>query len=536
MNRRRFVTLGSAALAGAWLAGCGGREAHVVQATRDGILIRGNGAEPEALDPHIVRGVSEWTIIGALFEGLVRPDPATLRPIPAAAESWAVSPDGLTYTFRLRAGLRWSDGSALTAEDFVWSARRLTDPSMGSAHVEDTLIFVRGVRDLIAGRGGWDQVAIRALDERTIEFGLDHPVPFFPSALAAFYPVPRATVEKFGGWTDRSSAWTRAGNMVCNGPFLLTRWEQNQDIQCRRNPQYWDVAAVRLNGVTFLPYDNPAAEELAFRSGQLHLTYGVPLQKIETYQRDEPEVLKIVPDLGNYFYSLNTTRPPFNDARIRRAFSLATDRESLVRNVVRGGKVAANAFTPPDLAGYTARPRLRYDPAAARALLAEAGFPDGRGFPRVELLIDSRDSHRAIAEAMQAMWNAAIGVRVELRNEEPRVLVSSKRSMQFDLSRGSWNASYLDPWFFLSPWVTGGLYNESQWSDPRYDALIAAATKEANPTARLDLLRNAEDVLLEELPIIPLYWSTQVFLLSPHVKGYTAQPFADRAIKSLWLE
>ncbi len=530
------MALGSAALAGAWLSGCSNRESRATAATRDGILLRGNGSEPEALDPHVVRGSSEWTVMAALFEALVRPDPDTLEPIPAAAESWIVSPDGLTYTFRLRAGLRWSDGSPLTAQDFEWSARRLTDPSMASAHVEDTLIFVRGVRAYIAGQGTWEQVAIRATDERTIEFVLEHPVPFFPSALAAFYPVPRTTVEKFGGWTDRSSAWTRAGNLVSNGPFLLTRWEQNNDIQCRRNPHYWDAAQVRLNGVTFLPYENPSTEEIAFRNGQLHLTFGIPLQKIETYQREQPDALKIVPDLGNYFYTLNTTRPPFNDLRVRRAFSLATDRESLVRNVLRGGKVAANAFTPPGLGGYTANPRLAHDPEAARALLAEAGFPGGRGFPRVELVIDSRDNHRAVAETMQQMWNAALGVRVELRNEEPRVLVSSKRAMQFDLIRGSWNASYLDPWFFLSPWVTGGLYNEAQWSDARYDALIAEAMGQVNPTARLDLLRRAEDVLLEQLPVLPLYWSTHVFLLAPEVKGYTGRPFADRAVKALWLE
>ena len=531
------MTLGGAAMAAWWLSGCGARESRARVAAREGMLLRGNGTEPEALDPHLVRGAPEWAVVSALFEGLTVLDPVTLTPAPGVAERWDRSPDGRTYTFFLRQDARWSDGTAVTAEDFAWSARRLCAPAIGSAHVEDTLIFVRGVKAFIEGRGPWEDVGIAVIDPHTLRFTLERPTPFFPGALTSFYPVPRAVVEKFGDWTDRASAWTRAGNLVGNGPFVLSRWVQNQEIVCLKNPAYWDARAVRLQGVTFFPFENPATEETAFRNGQLHVTSSLPLQKIESYQREQPEVLKIVSDLGNYFYTLNTTKPPFNDVRVRRAFSLATDRDRLVGQVVKGGKVPATAFTPPDLGGYTAHARLRYDVEAARALLAEAGFKDGQGLPAVELVIDSRDYHRVIAEALQQMWREALGVRVNLRNEETRVLIASKRAMQFDLIRGSWNAvTYQDPWYFLSPWVTGGLYNEARWSDPSYDALLAAAADETDGTTRLARLREAEDRLLAEMPVLPLFWGTQVFALATEVKGYTGKPFADRALKSLWLE
>lgn len=537
ISRRDFLQKSALACGAVWLAGCAKRESAAGRAIREGILLRGNGTEPESLDPQTVRGAAEWTIMAALYEGLTVLDPATLAPVPGTAERWTVSPDGLTYTFTLRTGLQWSNGDALTAEDFVWSARRLITPELASAHVEDTLAFVRGVTDFAAGRtGDFSTVGIRATDARTVEFTLSHPTPFFPSALVLFYPVHRASIEGAGAVTDRGAAWTRPGAMVSNGPFALARWQPNLEVAVVKNPRYWDAARVQLSGVTFFPFENPATEETAFRNGQLHLTSSLPLQKFEVYQREAPDLLQVVPDLGNYFYTFNVTAPPFNDPRVRQALSLATDRESLVRNVIRGGKQAATAFTPPNLGGYTAHPRLRFDAAAARALLAAAGFPGGAGFPRVELLIDSRDFHRVIAEALQQMWRRELGVAVELRNEETRSLIASKRAMQFGLVRGSWNANaYQDPWFFLGPWVTGGLYNEARWSSPAYDALLGRAQRTAAPAERLDWLRQAEDVLLEEMPVLPLYWGTQVFLKSRAVTGYSGRPFGDRSVKWLGL-
>jgi oligopeptide transport system substrate-binding protein len=538
----RFPVLKPAVWIGLWaavvmLSACGRREAPVERGIREGVLLRGNSSEPESLDPHLVRGAVEWTIVGSLFEGLVATDPETLAPVPAAAESWTVAADGKTYTFRLRDGLTWSDGFPLTAEDFVYGARRLLAPRLGASHAENNLFFVAGAREYQAGRtSDFSGVGVRAPDPQTVVFELERPTPFFPSSLCLFFPVPRHVVERFAPMDERRSGWTRAGNLVGNGPFVLREWRANQELVLARNPRYRDAGQVRLREVRFRPIENPSVEENAFRSGQLHLTSSVPLQKIEAYARDPSQVLKTVDDRGVYFYSLNVARAPLDDVRVRRALALTVDREALVARVIKGGKRAANHFTPPGISDYVPPPTLRFDPAEGRRWLAAAGYPEGKGFPPLELLVDARDHHRLVAEAVQAMWRAHLGVAVTLRSEETQVLNASKRGMDFQMVRGSWNATtYQDPFYFLGAWTTGALYNESRWSDARFDAWIER-TWTADEAARRVAFAEAERILLEEVPAIPLFFSTQVILVHPAVRGWRPRPFADRRLKDLWLE
>jgi oligopeptide transport system substrate-binding protein len=522
-----------------FLGGCSRRETAVERGNREGILYKGSGTEPESIDPHVVRGITEWTIVGSLFEGLTVPAPDTDGPAPGVAEGWDVSADGLVYTFHLRPEARWSDGDPVTAEDFAYSAQRLLAPAMGSAHAEDTLMFIRGARAFQTGRlTEFSGVGVRVVDARTLEITLEHPAPFFPEALFQFYPVKRAVIEKFGAMTDRDSAWTKPGNFVGNGPFTLGSWRPGQELVIVKNPRYWDAAHVRLHEVHFLPYENPATEETAFRNGQLHLTYGVPMAKLASYQREQPGVLKTVPDFGNYFYSLNVKRPPFNDPRVRRALAFAIDRDALAHRILGGGREPATSFTPPGLGAYRAPEGLvRFDPAEAKRLLAEAGFPEGRGFPHLEILIDSRDPHRLVGETVQQMWRQHLGIDIGLRNEETRALIASKRAYDFDLVRGSWNASsYRDPHYFLVSWLTGGLYNEAGWSDAKFDALIDGAVRAADPARRLTLFRDAEAEMLQEMPVIPLFYSAETFLMAPSVHGWSGRPFSDRLFKLMWLE
>ncbi len=518
-------------------AGCGRRETNVTRGNRDQVLYRGNASEPESLDPYLVRGAVEWTIVGGLFEGLVTPDLATLEPRPGVAERWEISADGMTYTFHLRADAAWSDGSHVTAQDFEYGARRMLAPKLGAAHAENTLHFVRGSRDYQAGRTtDFATVGVKARDARTLEITLARPTPFFLSALYLFFPVPQAAVEKFAPMDQRVNNWIRPGNLVSNGPFRLKAWRQNQGVIVERNPRYWDAASVRLKEIHFLPIENASAEENAFRTGQLHLTSAVPLNKIEVYAREQPDALKVVSDRGVYFYSLNVTKPPLNDRRVRQALSLAVDRERLTQQVVKAGTQPAFHFTPPGIGSYTARGRAAFDPERARARLAEAGFPGGQGWPKVELLVDAREQHRVIAEAVQQMWRKELGIEVTLRNEETQVLNASKRSMDFQMVRGSWNATtYQDPFYFLGAWQTTGLYNEAKWSSAEFDRAIEA-TWTTDAAAREAAFQRAEEIFLEELPAIPLFFSTQAILMSPSVKGWQPKPFADRRLKQLWLE
>jgi oligopeptide transport system substrate-binding protein len=519
------------------LAGCAKRETPVEAGIRDQILRRGNASEPESLDPHLVRGAVEWTIVGSLFEGLVIPDHHTLEPRPGVAESWTISPDGLTYRFTLRAAAKWSDGTTVGAEDFVYSAKRLLAPKLGAAHAENNLVFVKNARAYQAGRlSDFAAVGVRALDARTLEFELERPAPFFLSALYLFFPVRQAVLEKFAPMDQRRSDWIRAGNLVGNGPFALKSWRPNQGLVLERNPHFWDAAQVRLREVHFSPIENPSVEENAFRNGLLHLTSFVPLSKIAVYEKEQPDVLHTVDDRGIYFYSLNVAVPPLNDVRVRQALSLAIDRESLTRGVIKGGKKAATHFTPVGMGDYAPRALLRFDPAEARAKLAAAGFPGGKDFPPLELMIDAREHHLIVAEAVQQMWQRHLGIEVKLLNQETQVLNAAKRTMDFQLVRGSWNATtYQDPIYFLGAWHTAGLYNEAKWSNAEYDRLIEA-TWTPDVAKRNAAFRQAEEVLLRELPAIPLYFSTQVILKHPSVKGWVPRPFADRRLRYLYLE
>ncbi|MBC8040591.1 MAG: peptide ABC transporter substrate-binding protein [Opitutaceae bacterium] len=516
------------------VGGCGRRETEVEAGNREGILYRGNSTEPESLDPYLVRGQVEWTIVGGLFEGLVVPDTATLEPRRGTAESWTISEDGLTYAFQLRDGVKWSDGSPLTAEDFVFSARRMLSPKLGSSHAENNLFFVKGARDYQAGRStDFATVGVRAVDARTVEFTVERPTPFFLSALYLFFPTQRSSIEAIGAMDDRGTAWTRPGKLVGNGAFTLKEWRPNQGVILAKNANYWDAAAVKLNEIHFLPIESVSVEENAFRTGQIHMTSAVPLSKVEVYAKEQPEALKVVDDRGIYFYALNVTKAPLDDRRVRQALSLTVDREQLVKQVIKGGKKAAWNFTPPGTGGHVAEPSLRFDPEKARALLAEAGFAGGKGFPPIELLVDAREMHKVIAEALQQMWRQHLGIEVVLRNEETQVLIASKRTMNFNLSRGSWNATtYQDPYYFLGAWRTGGLYNEAKWSNAEFDRLIDS-TWTTDTAARAEAFRKAEALFLEELPAIPLFFSTQVILVNPHVRGYQPYPFADRRLKNL---
>ncbi len=520
-----------------FLAGCGSRETPVERGNREGILYRGNATEPESLDPHLVRGQVEWTIVGGLFEGLVTPDAATLEARPGVAERWEVSEDGLIYTFFLREDAKWSDGAAVTAKDFYFGAKRMLSPRLGSAHPENNLFFVKNARAYQAGTiTDFAEVGVKAPDARTVVFTLERPTPFFLSALYLFFPTQRAAVERHGDFDDRGNPWARPGGLVGNGPFKLKEWAYGQRIVVERNPAYWDAAAVGLNAIHFLPIESAQVEETAFRTGRLHITATVPASRIETYLAQENSPLRQVDDRGVYFYTVNVNKAPMNDVRVRRALAMAVDREQLARVVLRGGREPATSFTPPGMGGYTAKALTSFNPERARALLAEAGYPGGAGMPVIEVLFDSREYHRVIAEAVQGMWRRELGVQVTLRNEETQVLIASKNRKDFHLARGSWNATtYQDPFYFLGAWQSEALYNEAGWSNAEFDTTIEA-TWTADAAARDAAFQRAEEIFLEEYPVIPLFYSTQLYLAAPEVTGLLSKPFADRRLKLLGLD
>lgn len=520
------------------LAGCGPGGTLVDRSTSEGVLLVGNGAEPQNLDPHTVTGVPEHRVCSALFEGLVNLDTATLEPVPGVAESWTISEDKTVYTFALRPEAKWSNGDPVTAEDFAYSWRRILSPALASEYAY-MLFCIKNARAFNEGTlADFGQVGVEVVDNRTLRVTLENPTAYFLSMQShtSWLPVHRGTIERFGRMDERGTKWTRPENFVGNGAFTLKTWLPNELIVCEKNPQYWDAENVRLNAVWFYPIEDILTEERMFRSGRLHFSENVPIDKIEVYQQKRPDVIHIDPYFGTYYYRLNVTRKPFDDPRVRRAFAMAIDRESLVKNVVKGGRIPAGNMTPPDPNGYTCASSIGLDVEAARTLLAEAGYPNGQGFPKTELLYNTSENHRQIAEAVQHMWKTHLNIHVELLNQDWKVYLSSMTTLDYNIARSGWIGDILDPINFLECFTTGNGNNRTGWSSAAYDDLIAQASRAPDEQARFELFQKAERLLLDEMPFVPLYFYTRVYLRSPDVKGWHSNLLGYISFKDLYLE
>ncbi|MBA4149701.1 MAG: peptide ABC transporter substrate-binding protein [Verrucomicrobia bacterium] len=518
--------------------GCGGRQSRVEHGNQNQILHYGNGTEPQDLDPQIVTGVPEHHIIIALLEGLVMPHPKTLEPQPGVAETWKVSDDLKTYTFNLRKDAKWSNGDTLNAHDFVKSYQRMLTPTL-AAEYSYMLHVMENAEDFNTGKiKDFSQVGVKALDDHTLQIQLNSPTPYFLSLLShySWFPVHLPTIEKHGAIYERGNRWTRPENYVGNGPFTLAQWKRNQVIVVKKSPTYWDANTVRLNEIHFYAIESDDTEERAFRSGQMHITQTVPLTKIEVYKKDNPHLIRIDPDLGTYYYRFNTRKAPLDDRRVRRALAMAIDRDSIVKNVTRGGQIPAHNFTPPETAGYTSDANVPYDIAGAKKLLAEAGYPDGKGLPPVEILFNTSEAHRTIAEAIQQMWNKELNVNARLVNQEWKVYLDSQQHGNYQISRAGWKGDYPDPNTFLDMWLTDGANNQTGWSNPEYDRLIQEAGRTADRDKRFDLFRKAEAILIDELPMLPIYFYTRVYLIHPSVQGWYPNILDNHPYKHVHLE
>lgn len=479
----------------------------------------GNGAEPKDLDPHLSTGVPEFHIIQNIFEGLVGKDPKTLEAIPGVAESWTSSKDGLQFVFLLRKNAKWSNGDLVTAADFVYSWARLLTPELASEYayqgyyVKNGKAFNEGkIKDV-------NQLGIKALDANTLKITLENPTPFFLSLLYhhSLYPVHQKTVDTHG------QRWTRPENIVTNGAFLLDRWEMNKIVSIKKNDSYWDAATVKLTGANFYPTDNLDTEEKMFRRGELHATNEIPLEKIPTWQADKSGVYQHGPYLGNYFYWINVTKAPLDNKLVRKALNLGFDRDRVTRYVTRAGQVPAQFFTPPGSAGFNPKAILPSDGSRieeARKLLAQAGFPGGKGLAPIEILYNSHPGHKKIAEALQEMWKENLGIEIKLFNQEWKVYLDSMRTKNFQLGRQGWIGDYNDPNTFLDMLMTDNGNNRSGWGSPVYDAIMEKAAKERDQVKRLALFQEAENIILEELPVIPIYIYTRNYLKQPNVAGW----------------
>jgi oligopeptide transport system substrate-binding protein len=484
------------------LSGCARREVPA-----DLTII--NGGEPESLDPALVTGQVEIRAVQGLFEGLTRLDPKTGRPIPGLAENWDTSPDGRSYTFHLRTNLTWSTGEPMTASDVVYSWIRALNPATASGYA-GLMFCLKNARDFNAGKSkDASLVGVQALDPFTVRVELEQPAAFFPDvcALPVADVVPRRTIEKLG---DR---WLMAKPLPVSGPYQLVYWRLNDKIRLQKNPRYWDAANTRSEIIDLLPVGSPNTALNLYECGQADIVWDkelVPGQLLDVLLR-RPD-FHAFSYLGGYFIRFNVTRKPFDDPRVRQALALAIDKERIVKKITRAGEQPASHLVPDGTAHYTSPAGLRYDPALARKLLAEAGYPGGRGFPRFEYVFSASASggdklHENIAIELQQMWHDELGVQMDLRQMEAKIFYTAQAHLDFDLSRSSWTGDYDDANTFLGLFTSDDGNNRTGWKNARYDALIAEANEQTDLNVREKLLQRAETILVrDELPVIPLYF------------------------------
>jgi oligopeptide transport system substrate-binding protein len=521
-----------------FLIGCSSSLSPVDDGLEKQIFHFGNGSEPQGIDPHIVTGVPEHHILISLCEGLTIPNPFDDENLPGAAESWTVSDDGKIYIFKLRKNGKWSNGDPVTADDFVWSWQRILTASLGSQY-PDMLYYLEGAQEYHTGEtNDFSTVGVKAIDSHTLEVKLKAPTPFFTGLLSHYstWPVHKETVLKHGSIDDRNGEWTRPGNFVCNGAFSLKSWELNNKIVVEKNPMYWDASTVQLNEIHYYPVSNVMTEDRMFRAGQLHVTSTLPSQKCPVYIEEGNPDLRIDPYMGTYFYRLNTTNPNLNDIRVRKALAYSIDRKLLVEKVTKCGQIPAYSFTPPGSNGYEPTTSILFDPALARELLAEAGYDSENLFPKLEILFNTNEDHRKVALAIQQMWQQNLGIEVELVNQDWKVYLSREMVGDFQVSRAGWIGDYQDPNTFLDLMRPNRGNNKTGWENYEYDSLVAKANSTNDQALRYQLLDEAEKILIENMPIIPLYTYVRSYQLSPDVKGYNPHILDHHHPKFIYLE
>jgi len=436
--------------------------------------------------------------------------------IPGMAESWTETPDGLTYTFHLRPGIKWSNGDPVTAYDFLNSWERVLNPLTASEYAYQLYYLVNAEAYGTGKLKDFSQVGVKAPDDHTLVVTLAHPTAYFLelTSFQTLVPVHLPTVKKYG------KDWIKPGKMVSNGPYVLKEWRLNDYVLVEANPYYW--RPVPVHRIKVLPTNNPMTCFNLFYSHKTDLildTRSIPSILVQDI-KDKP-YFHANPFGATSFLRFNVKRKPFDDARVRKALALALDKEDIVTKITRAGEPVANTLVPPGNAGYTPPQGLVYDVAAARQLLAEAGYPNGQGFPDVNILYAERGISQQVAEEMQALWKRDLGIgSIHLRGQEWKVYLNTQQEIDFDLCLSAWIGDYNDPQTFIDMFVTDGGNNDTGWGDPQYDQMLATSENTADPAKRMQILSGMEKILVvDEVPIVPIYFWVGMSLYDPEKVG-----------------
>lgn len=428
--------------------------------------------------------------------------------------------------------------------EFDWP--ETLEPGHRALILERFIAFRRDPFDLWEKAG----VGVVAQSEFVLRLELEKPAPYLLGMLShySWFPVHPPTIEKHGGMTLRDSPWTRPENIVTNGPFRLVDWQINRHLHVVKREDYWDADTVRLRGIYFYPIDNVETEQRAFRDGYVHVTSTVPTHRIEFNRKHYPNNQRFDAYLGIYYYRFQVSPPEdgdslektairaaMSDKRVRQALTYSINREAIV-GFLGGGQLPAYSFVPPDTAGYNSRHEVKYDTERARELLAKAGYPGGKGFPKIKLLYNTSEGHKRIAEIIQQMWKDELGIEIVLENQEWKVFLDSLNRLEYDLGRAGWIGDYLDPSTFLDLWTSSSGNNQTGFSNLEYDRLIDQAARSFDPDERMDFFQQAEEVLLDELPVLPIYYYVSSKLLRESVQGWYPNLLDRHPLKYVYLE
>ena len=483
--------------------------------------------EPRTIDPVLNNAVDGSNVIFNLFEGLVRIgfDDA---PEAGCAEKWEVSEDGMSWTFHLRKGLKWSDGKPMTAEEFRYGFLRAITPENASpyAHLG---FFIKNGEAFFNGKAKAEDVGLVAVDDVTFRIDLEYQTPLMLDYLSyhIFYPARADVVEADPrGWTSKPE--TALGN----GPFMLADWQHNSEMTLVKNPHYWDADNVKIDKVRMVMITDSNTALAAFKGRKVDLIDNIPPQM--TPQLIKSGEAKVAPTLGTSFSVFNVTRAPFDNPLVRRAFTLAVDRTVMAEKVAMGGQKPAVAFIPYGIPGVETEKDFRAeggdflpdraDVEQAKKLLAEAGYPDGKGFPKVVYKYNLNPINKAIAEALQAMWKQNLGVEVELSNEEWKVFINTRMKHDFDIARHAYLVDFFDAGSLLELWQAGVPENVAGYANDEYDALIKDSLKQMDRAKRIEDMHKAEQILMQDLPVLPLYFYSTPYMQSARVKGIYMSP------------
>ena len=508
-----------------------------VQLAEKQTLVRNNGAEVQSLDPHKIEGVPESNVNRDLFEGLLVTD-VDGHPAPGVAEKWE-NKDFKVWTFRLRKDAKWSDGTPVTAEDFVYSWQRLANPNTASPYASYLQYgHIANIDDIIAGKKPVTDLGVKAIDANTFEVTLSEPVPYFYKLLVhpSVSPVPKSAVEKFG------EKWTQPAKIVTNGAYKLKDWVVNERMVLERNPQYWDNAKTVINQVTYLPISSEVTDVNRYRSGEIDMTYNnMPIELFQKLKKEIPKEVHVDPYLCTYYYEINNQKAPFTDVRVRTALKLALDRDIIVNKVKNQGDLPAYSYTPP----YTDGMKL-VEPEwfkwsqekrneEAKKLLAEAGYTADKPLT-FSLLYNTSDLHKKLAIAVASIWKKNLGVNVKLENQEWKTFLDTRHQGTFDVARAGWCADYNEPTSFLNTMLSDSSNNTAHYKSPAFDKLIGDTLKVADDAQRADLYAKSEQQLDKDSAIVPVYYYVNARLVKPWVGGYTGKdPLDNISVKNLYI-